>query len=191
MPSASPTGVGSTSVKWSNLVSSTSLDWFSETKRCTNGDSPSTRHVTSLWEKFFSSFLLKEATKLLLQFWWSKPKLTIPQVGCVVCWKELQYRFRTCLWCSQFPGGTLWGGIPGKLSTCLQICHFFSTRSGWWRENWQTSSTLPCTFHATCRPPLLCYTAAWNVRTSRPKVLRKYRVIIYVLPYHSSFSPPS
>ena len=47
-------------------------DLISKTKRCPNGDSPSTRHVTCLWEKFFSSSLLKETTKLLLQSWQSK-----------------------------------------------------------------------------------------------------------------------
>ena len=60
-PLASPTGAGSTHVKGSNLVCSTTKDFWdfprliapvpdliSETKRCSNEDGPSTRYVACL-----------------------------------------------------------------------------------------------------------------------------------------------
>jgi len=101
-----------------------------------------------------------------------------------VCWNESQYRFRTCHWCSQFPYRTLWGGIPGKLSECLQICHFFCPWSGWWHDNWEILSTLPC----TQRGLLGHHCCILQLRGI-------YTVFRYLesigLPYHSSFSPSS
>jgi len=80
---ASPIGTGSTSVEGSNLVSSTTRNVVglpqtdssrsnSENNGCPNGDGPSTSRVACLQERFFSSSLIKEATKFLLQFSGSK-----------------------------------------------------------------------------------------------------------------------
>ena len=66
-----------------------------------------------------------------MQFWRSKSANPIThnsESGLSHVLKNLQSHFRTHL---QFPGGTLWGGIPGKLSKCLQICHFLLPSLAW------------------------------------------------------------
>jgi len=84
-PPASPTRAGSTSMEGPNVVPSTTRNAMglsqadnpssrsnSKTNRCSNGDSPSTSRVACLRERFSSSSLSEEPTKLLLQSWRSK-----------------------------------------------------------------------------------------------------------------------
>ena len=141
-------------------------DLISEAKRCPNRDCLSTRHVACLWEKLFNSSLLKKTTKLLLQSWWSKSAQSYNSlVSCVVCWNELQSRFRSDV------ASFLFYEEGYQASSLNAFRSAISSESAHDQVDGVTIGKRPLlydvlkgAFYTTCRPSSPRYTAARNVQ---------------------------
>jgi len=138
---------------------------ISKTKRCPNGDGPSTRHVTCLWEKFFSSSLLRRLLS-----------------SCYGLDDPSQPNHTTHKWATELSCNPV-SGPASDVSSFLAELHeegyqasslnAFRSAISWAHDQIDgvtlgkhplLCGALKVAFHATCRPPLPHYTAAWNVQ---------------------------